>query len=180
MFSTSRRLACPLIPSRLSTFWTKKHRIPSESSHTRTLTAFAQTPNWVWEAKTFDRVSGKHFLPLSSVYSAYQPVELGGGKSESRLGVQQTIRIVHAEFDAAIPTSTFWPVPQPGMGFIDMTSRRSPSIPVSNITIPKTEQATNPIRADLPRSSGTLLAVIGVGFSMTILVAAFLVWKRAR
>jgi hypothetical protein len=139
----------------------------------------AGRPNSLWEAKTFDRVSGRHFLPLSSVYSD-RPIDLGVDKSDSKVCIYQSIRIVHAEFDAAIPSSAFWPIPQPGVRLIDNTSRPSASKPGADVTIPQAAQAADPIRAAVPGNSSALLALSGAALSVAVLLIAVLLWKRGR
>ena len=139
----------------------------------------ARRPGSLWEAKTFDRVSGRHFLPLSSVFTS-PPIDPGGDQSESKLRIYQSIRIVHAEFDAAIPSTRLLARPparrgvhrqhlasfgiQAGSGFDDPQDRASR-------------------RSDFRRRAGNssaLLTVSGVVLSAAVLVVAFLLWKRGR
>lgn len=139
-----------------------------------------QTPNWVWEAKTLDRISGQHFLPLSSVYSAYfLQTGAGGAKLEWKLDVFQSIRIVHAEFDTAIPSTTFWPIPQAGVTIQDMTARR-PLAPRRPDTDTETTQTTEPILAAPLYNDSTVMTAAGITLSLAVLLIGIWLKQRAR
>ncbi len=134
-----------------------------------------QAPNWVWEAKTLDHVSGRHFLPLSSVYRHYSRLDAGGGRLETKIDEVQAIRIVQAEFDISIPESTFWPVPQPGVSVIDTT--RPLKIPLGYDTIPEIDVA---MRADMLVKDAAFMTRAGAILSVTVFLIAFVVWRQSR
>ncbi len=137
-----------------------------------------QKPNWVWEAKSFDRVSAQHFLPLSSSYATYSYSAVP--KSESTLGVFQSIKIVQAEFDIAISPSVFWPVLEPGVRVIDMTKHQSAAAPRAGVTSSQTSQTGAPIRAEVPRNDSAFSTATGIGLSAAVILVAALLWKRSR
>jgi len=137
-----------------------------------------QKPNWVWEATTFDRVSGKHFLPLSSIYSSY--FYSGGLNSEPKLDLFQSIRIVSAEFDTAIPAGTFWPVVEQGVSVSDATKPLHTAVRDAPSTTSQTSRTGDPIRAEEPQVNSALLTATGLGLSLTVILIAVVLWKRSR
>jgi hypothetical protein len=140
----------------------------------------SDTPNWEWQAKSFDHISGRHYLPLSSEYQIRPRPEPGAPKSEALGRVRQSIRIVHAEFDSPIPSATFWPVVEPGVRVIDSTAPRAKARGAETDAGSKSTTSQEPIRASAPNADMTYWTIGGVALSMVILLVAIVLNRRGR
>jgi len=136
-------------------------------------------PNWVWEARTLDKVGNRHF-PLMSTYTSYIKAKNSDGVSEILPTLSQTIKVSRIEFDSAISNATFWPVYQPGIDVMDPIAHRTAQVNSGETgKVTSKQAASEPIRVQEPGDGSLLLAASGVGLSLVVLFVAFLLWKRA-
>ncbi len=168
----------PERPQSLVYFLDKATAVPLKvSAYTDPDHVRKEAPNWVWEAKTLDQISRRHFLPLSSAYTTHIRHDAGGGKVEMEVDLVQAIRIVQAEFDASMPASTFWPVPRPGVPVIDATANRIPKLPPGFDTTP---EVGVPIRVGVLVRDTTFMGWAGAILGVLVFLVAFLFRRRAR
>lgn len=136
-------------------------------------------PNWKWEATSLDNV-GKHHFPLASTYTSFVRLKGADGKVESLPQMFQTIKVTSIKYDAPVAESTFWPVYQPGLEVDDNISHRTIKVPGGDVQAKKGQHTGTPLEVPEPRGSTTGLVLAGVGLSLMVLSAAFLLWRRAR
>lgn len=136
-------------------------------------------PNWIWEAKTLDKV-GKRHIPFSSTLTYYRSFKTDKGELVNKLDIFQSIQVVKVEYDLELPKSTFWPAYQPGIVVIDQIKHTSTSVPggpaMEKTTVPKIGA---PIRVPQSDVSGLLSSAIGIALSVAVLAVAIVLWKRS-
>lgn len=134
-----------------------------------------RSPNWVWEAASFDTVSGHH-IPLSSTYRLFAPGVQADSSGVARPVVMtQTISVKEVTFNTVIPKATFWPSAYPpGVTVLDGLRNRSYVVPGKTAS-----EAGPPIRVVEPGYNSWPVGV-GLTLSLIALVAAFVLRRRAR
>ena len=137
------------------------------------------SPNWQWEATSLDSV-GKHHFPLGSTYTSFVRLKGSGGKAECLPQTFQTIKVTSIKYDAPVAESTFWPVYQPGLEVDDHIAHQTIKVPGGEAQTKKEQHTGTPIEVPESRSGTTGLVVAGLGLSLAVLLAAFLLWRRAR
>ena len=85
-------------------------------------------PNWVWEAKTLDVVSGRHIV-RSSTYSSFGVRKTEAGHWVSDLKMCRMIEVNEVTFDKPIEHAAFWPIFQPGVQVMDSIAKRRTEVP---------------------------------------------------
>ena len=78
----------------------------------------SHVPNWVWEAKTLDLVSGRH-VARSSTYSSFGVKKTDAGHWVSEPMMSRTIEVNEVTFDSPIAHAAFWPTFQSGAEVMD-------------------------------------------------------------
>jgi hypothetical protein len=136
-------------------------------------------PNWRWEATSLDNV-GKHHFPLASTYTSFVRRKGADGKFECLPQMFQAIKVTSIKYDAPVAESTFWPVYQPGLEVDDRIAHKTIKVPGDEPQAKPEQHTGTPIEVPEPRSGTTGLVVAGLGLSLAVLLAALLLWRRAR
>lgn len=132
-----------------------------------------------WSADSFDEIKGHH-LPLRSTEVIYD-------RSPDGPPIKRAVRkltITEADFDRDYPTSTFWPVIQPGVMVWDKVANKHWHQPNADgtpfVQAPAATRVAQPIKATPPRDWSTPASYAGLTLGAAVLVVAFLLWRRGR
>ncbi len=135
-----------------------------------------QVPNWVWEATTLDKVSGRRFA-RSSTYASFRVTKAAAGHWDSKPDLSRTIQVTEVSFDTSIPHAAFWPTFQSGLHVLDSIAKRQYDTPGGASPAHQAGTVGAPIRVAPDR--GSWLPGVGVALSLAALAVAFVLWRRS-
>ena len=137
-------------------------------------------PNWIWEARSLDRVGDRHF-PFTSAYTTFLKVNGPEGKLESVASVFQSIKVSKIDFDSPLAKDAFWPTAQPGVEVLNEITHRSTHTAGGEPIAATSHQTTeSPIRVADSGSNALGSVAFGIALSILILFVAGVLWRRAR
>jgi hypothetical protein len=136
-----------------------------------------RVPNWVWEAKTLDVVSGRH-IARSSTYSSFGVRKTEAGHWVSDLTMCRLIEVNEVTFDKPIEHAAFWPIFEPGVQVMDSIAKRRTEVPGKAPATPESARTGVPIR--VISDGGSWLPAIGVALSLAAFTVAIVLWRRSR
>jgi hypothetical protein len=139
----------------------------------------SKAPNWVWEAKTLDEASGRHFV-RTSTFSSFLVKKADTDLWVSEPSLSQTIQVEEITFDAAIPRTSFWPTTQPGTRVSDTIAKRKFQVPGGKPSTRESAGTGTPVRVAPESDSVSWLSGAGVVLSLAVLAAAAVIWRRSR
>ncbi len=130
----------------------------------------AEEPLWAWTAESLDKVQG-HFIPVDSQMVNSKP------------NVTWKYHVESVVFDKEFPTSTFWPVLQPGVFVHDFISLKSYKVPGAERTmLGASERSSNarPTQAVPPQDYLSALSTVSFGVGLAIFFVGIVIWMRCR
>ncbi len=140
----------------------------------------ATAPAWSWTARTVDAIQGYH-MSLRSESARFLK---DGADYTSDTQSRAEITVESLVYDKSYPSSTFWPVSQPGVDIFDAIAKKSFRIPAPKPTAEESAQVqallTDPIGAVPPSDWTEWLSPAAFGLGIAVLGVAVISWWRRR
>ncbi|MEO6807667.1 MAG: hypothetical protein ABI353_00955 [Isosphaeraceae bacterium] len=135
------------------------------------------TPQWYWEARSFDRLGDGRYWPMRSADFIYGPTKGGGTK----LYTSREIRVESILFNKTYSASSFRPPEEPGASVLDPHNKQyvvpgGKPLTKADLTV----SGVAPAPATPPTPWTTTASTAGLIFGLALLVVGLIVWWRQR
>ena len=129
-------------------------------------------PGWSWIADDL-KTTQNHEIPAASTMTTYA----ADGKSPSMI---HKFTVESVKYDQEFPTTTFWPVIQPGVPILDALTKKSYNHPGVMQPDPASTVAKESLVATPPRDWSSTTSAVTLGLGLAVLLAGGLLWWRRR
>ena len=127
-------------------------------------------PSWVWTAESLDQVQD-HFITLKSREVMSNPQ------------FTWKLQVESVAFNKDYPSSTFWPVLQPGVSVLDSISKKSYRVPGGDRTNSDAKEQPSdarPVQAIPPQGYLSVVSTVSLGLGLAVFFVGISLWWRRR